>query len=326
MVPPGTTPGSAWCPPRLPRPRPGAMAHEGALSPHHGPVGGARPAVASGPDGRRRHGPRPPRSRPDPPSCPARALLAGPDAGGVRATRPPSRRSRRARRARRAAARPLVGPSSPRTGAAPAAAAPRRPAPSRRARRVRPESGRCGVARAGRARARPGARPPAAPSPHRARRHAPGACAGTPPAARRDHSAGPGSSPPGPDRGRPAPHGAGDVGGRWGSARSRPAVCSAPREARRCRPSRGSCGPPVPTVPGTMRRSDGHPAPLRALRWSLAARDLVRRGRAWCPCRAQGLGAAPRPHQGLGAPGPPVRAGDKEPEGSPTFPRSPARH
>jgi hypothetical protein len=92
----------------------------------------------------------------------------------------------------------------------------------------------------------------------------------------------------------------------------------------RCAPSRGARGPPFPTCPGTRRREDCHPAPLRALRLALASRYLVRLVRSWCPLRAPGLGEAPRPHQGLWAPGPPCRACAKETEGSPTFPRYPS--
>jgi hypothetical protein len=54
-----------------------------------------------------------------------------------------------------------------------------------------------------------------------------------------------------------------------------PSVCPAPREARRRLPSRGSLGPRFPTFTGTMRREDCHPAPLEALRWSLAPRYLA---------------------------------------------------
>jgi hypothetical protein len=57
-----------------------------------------------------------------------------------------------------------------------------------------------------------------------------------------------------------------------------PSLCPAPREARRCLPSRGSCGPQVPTFPGTLRRSDCPTAPLRALRLALASRYLARFG------------------------------------------------
>ena len=109
-----------------------------------------------------------------------------------------------------------------------------------------------------------------------------------------------------------------------GISRSLPSVCPAPREARRCLPSRGSCGPQGPTVPGTLLRADGRTAPLRSLRVSLASRSLGCCVRSWCPFRAPGLGEAPRPPQGVGSPGPPCRAWDKETEGAPTFPRSPS--
>jgi hypothetical protein len=58
-------------------------------------------------------------------------------------------------------------------------------------------------------------------------------------------------------------------------SRSLPAVCPAPRDARRRLPSRGSRGRRFPPCTGTMRRSDGHPAPLEALRVSLVPRSLA---------------------------------------------------
>jgi hypothetical protein len=60
-----------------------------------------------------------------------------------------------------AASPPRAGPASPRTSAARAAAARRRPSPARHAPRVRPASGRGRGARAGRAQARLGAAPTA---------------------------------------------------------------------------------------------------------------------------------------------------------------------
>src|SRR5207253_2710585 len=154
------------------------------------------------------------------------------------------------------------------------AADPRRPLPSRRALRVRPESGHGVVARARRASSRPGVRHTAAPSPQQSLRHSTCSFDGTLPAESLYQSGGPGSCTPGPDRGRPAPQGAGVVVGRLVLSTSLPAVCPAPRAARRCLPSSGAFGPPFPTFPGTLLRSDCHTAHRR----SLASRYLARFG------------------------------------------------
>jgi hypothetical protein len=59
------------------------------------------------------------------------------------------------------------------------------------------------------------------------------------------------------------------------SSRSLPSFRSAPRDARRRLPSRGSLGPRFPTVPGTMRRYDCHPVRLGSLRLSRASPYLA---------------------------------------------------
>ena len=59
------------------------------------------------------------------------------------------------------------------------------------------------------------------------------------------------------------------------SARSRPAVCPAPRDARRRRPSSGARGPWCPTCRGPLLRSDCRSAPLGSLRLSRAPRYLA---------------------------------------------------
>ena len=48
--------------------------------------------------------------------------------------------------------------------------------------------------------------------------------------------------------------------------------------------------------------------------------------RSWCPQRAHDRVEAPRSHQGLWSPGPPVRQWCKEAEGSPKFPSHPCRY
>ena len=93
---------------------------------------------------------------------------------------------------------------------------------------------------------------------------------------------------------------------------------------RRRLPSRGSLGPRFPTFPGTMRRYDCHPAPLGVLRVSLVPRYRAGSRRAWSPSRAPRLVEAPRRRQGLGSPGPPLRAWRLETGGAPTFPSSPS--
>ena len=57
---------------------------------------------------------------------------------------------------------------------------------------------------------------------------------------------------------------------------------------------------------------------------SLGPRSLACSSRSWCPRRARGLVEAPSPRQGFWAPGPPFRVCHQEPDGSPTFPRSPS--
>jgi hypothetical protein len=91
-------------------------------------------------------------------------------------------------------------------------------------------------------------------------------------------------------------------------ARALPAGCPTQRAARPCLPSSGSHGLWFPTCAGTMRCSDCRPPPLGALRSSRAARSLaccrtfvVSLAGAWA-------GGSPRPRQGFGSSGPPVRA------------------
>ena len=73
-----------------------------------------------------------------------------------------------------------------------------------------------------------------------------------------------------------------------------------------------------------MRREDD-PLPIsgRFARRSLPDTAPASR-RSWCPHRAHDLVEAPRSRQGLWSPGPPFRVCDKEPGGSPKFPRSPS--
>jgi hypothetical protein len=108
------------------------------------------------------------------------------------------------------------------------------------------------------------------------------------------------------------------------SPESLPEVLPAKRAARRCLPSRGSRGSRFPTFPGTMRRED-YPLPVSG---RFAGRSLPDTApaslRSWCPLRAHGLGEAPRPCQGLGAPGPPRREWCTETGGSPKFPSYPS--
>ena len=96
------------------------------------------------------------------------------------------------------------------------------------------------------------------------------------------------------------------------------------RDARRCLPSRGARGSRFPTCPGTRRRDDS-PLPLagRFARRSLPDTAPAAR-RAWCPPRAQALGAAPTARPGLGSPGPLLREWGPETGGAPTFPSSPS--
>src|SRR5262249_13806009 len=65
------------------------------------------------------------------------------------------------------------------------------------------------------------------------------------------------------------------------------------------------------------------PVLLGVLRLALVPRSLAGFPRSWSPRRARGLVEAPSPRQGFWSPGPPVRVCHKEPDGSPTFPRSP---
>jgi hypothetical protein len=107
------------------------------------------------------------------------------------------------------------------------------------------------------------------------------------------------------------------------SPESLPEVPPATRSARRCLPASGARGSWFPTFPGTMRRYDS-PLPLSG---RFAGRSLPDTApasrRAWCPPRARSLGEAPRSRQGLGSPGPPIRALCTETGGAPTFPSSP---
>jgi hypothetical protein len=78
--------------------------------------------------------------------------------------------------------------------------------------------------------------------------------------------------------------------------------------ARRRLPSCGALGPHFPTCTSPLRRDDCHPAPLGSLRLSLASRSLAGFSGWWWPQGARGPVAAPRPRQGFGSPGPPLRA------------------
>ena len=95
------------------------------------------------------------------------------------------------------------------------------------------------------------------------------------------------------------------------------------REVAPLVPARGSLGPRFPTFSGTMRRYDCHQAPLGSLRMALASRSRACFPRSWSPRRARCLVEAPRPRQGLGSPGPPLRAwrqGDRWRSHVPAFP------
>ena len=108
------------------------------------------------------------------------------------------------------------------------------------------------------------------------------------------------------------------------SAKSLPWFPPVGHSARRRLPARGSLGPRFLTFSGPMRRYDCHQAPLGSLRMALASRSRACFPRSWSPRRARCLVEAPRPRQGLGSPGPPLRAWRLETGGAPTFPRSPS--
>jgi len=107
------------------------------------------------------------------------------------------------------------------------------------------------------------------------------------------------------------------------SAKSLPWFPPVGHSARRRLPARGSLGPRFPTFSGTMRRYDCHQAPLGSLRMALASRSRACFPRSWSPRRARCLVEAPRPRQGLGSPGPPLRVwrqGDRWRSHVPAFP------
>ena len=108
------------------------------------------------------------------------------------------------------------------------------------------------------------------------------------------------------------------------SAASLPEGLPDTRAARRGLPARGSRGPRFPPCPGPRRRS-AYPLPVSGrCAWRSLPATAPASPRAGCPLRAHGLGEAPRPRQGLGAPGPPLRAWCTETGGAPTFPRYPS--
>jgi len=107
------------------------------------------------------------------------------------------------------------------------------------------------------------------------------------------------------------------------SPASLPEVLPAPRDTRRCLPSRGSRGSQFPTFRGTIHRSD-YPLSLSGCCAGRSLPDTVpAASRSWCPVWAHALGEAPRARQGLWSPGPPIRAWYTETGGAPKCPSDP---